>query len=212
MAAVGYGDLAPTTVAGRLIANIVMFCGVAAFALPVSVLTSSFQSNWDKHLKQLEAKKKRRKKMAQESRKAGLNARKIFYSETKPHSYYYKRCGLKLLMTRFTVYDKKEERFDEDSSIEKSSHTSYSPDDVSGNQNQHINYAERNNNVTRDGTTLEQRSPLDDISATASDQDILLSSSQLPQPMDYDNSRVIVPRDLYKKLYAAYIEKVVNSN
>lgn len=194
----------PTSVAGRLIANAVMFCGVAAFALPVSVLTSNFQSNWDKHLKHVEAKKKRRKKRAQESRKAGLHDRKIFYSETKRHCYYYKRFGVKKFTTRLTVYDKIEERFEEDVETETSSNARETPKSTNGDQSYNLSYSER--------TPFNQRSPLDGVSSSGTNQSISMSSPQLPQtqPSAIDNSPVIIPKDLYKKLYDAYTEKLNN--
>ena len=43
---VGYGDMAPTSVAGKLIATILMFFSVLVMALPITIIGSSFSNSW----------------------------------------------------------------------------------------------------------------------------------------------------------------------
>ena len=47
---VGYGDLAPTSWIGRMIANIVMIIGIVVLALPIGVLGSNFTSLYAERL------------------------------------------------------------------------------------------------------------------------------------------------------------------
>lgn len=44
---VGYGDLVPTSGAGRLVAAVCMYCGVLVLALPISVIGSNFSREYD---------------------------------------------------------------------------------------------------------------------------------------------------------------------
>ena len=43
LSTVGYGDIVPVTVAGKLIASLTMFLGIMFFALPVSIIASGYQ-------------------------------------------------------------------------------------------------------------------------------------------------------------------------
>jgi hypothetical protein len=43
---VGYGDMAPTSVAGKLIATVLMFFSVLVMALPITIIGSSFSNSW----------------------------------------------------------------------------------------------------------------------------------------------------------------------
>ena len=51
MTTVGYGDLSPTTVFGRAVANFVMYCGVVLLALPIGVISSNFSDIYHKDLR-----------------------------------------------------------------------------------------------------------------------------------------------------------------
>ena len=59
----GYGDLYPTTLGGRLISCFWIFCGVLILGLPISVIGSNFGIEFELH-KKLEIEKKKRKKEA----------------------------------------------------------------------------------------------------------------------------------------------------
>lgn len=56
---VGYGDVVPTTLQGRFVAVLTMLAGILTIALPVSILGSNFQLEFEK------LKKERRRKEAQ---------------------------------------------------------------------------------------------------------------------------------------------------
>lgn len=43
LSTVGYGDIVPVTLAGRLVAGLTMVCGIVFFALPVGIIATSFQ-------------------------------------------------------------------------------------------------------------------------------------------------------------------------
>lgn len=47
---VGYGDLVPTSVEGRAIANILMYLGVMILALPIGVISSNFTELYHHYL------------------------------------------------------------------------------------------------------------------------------------------------------------------
>lgn len=51
MTTVGYGDLTPTTVIGRAVANLIMYCGVVLLALPIGVISSNFSDIYHKDLR-----------------------------------------------------------------------------------------------------------------------------------------------------------------
>ncbi|KAG2488009.1 hypothetical protein HYH03_013446 [Edaphochlamys debaryana] len=51
---VGYGDVTPVTGAGKFIACLAMICGVLTLALPISVIGSTFSSDWTAHLEEQE--------------------------------------------------------------------------------------------------------------------------------------------------------------
>lgn len=61
---VGYGDVVPVTVPGRLVAVATMLAGVLTIALPVSILGSNFQVEYDKQ----EKEKKRKQAMMHAAR------------------------------------------------------------------------------------------------------------------------------------------------
>ncbi|KAK6054254.1 hypothetical protein COOONC_08241 [Cooperia oncophora] len=42
MATVGYGDLVPTTVAGKMIGSGAIVCGVMVLALPITIMVNNF--------------------------------------------------------------------------------------------------------------------------------------------------------------------------
>eukprot|EP00450_Noctiluca_scintillans_P016123 CAMPEP_0194521122 /NCGR_PEP_ID=MMETSP0253-20130528/55347_1 /TAXON_ID=2966 /ORGANISM="Noctiluca scintillans" /LENGTH=69 /DNA_ID=CAMNT_0039365449 /DNA_START=58 /DNA_END=264 /DNA_ORIENTATION=- len=46
MTTVGYGDMVPVSIVGRLVAAIAMVAGIFVIAMPVSVLGSQFQSSF----------------------------------------------------------------------------------------------------------------------------------------------------------------------
>jgi voltage-gated potassium channel Kch len=58
---VGYGDVVPKTLAGMLVAVATMVCGVLTIALPVSIVGSNFQMEYEK----LEREKKKRQQAAE---------------------------------------------------------------------------------------------------------------------------------------------------
>jgi voltage-gated potassium channel len=45
---VGYGDVYPVTPLGRLLAGMIALCGIAAFALPTSILGAAFLAEFDR--------------------------------------------------------------------------------------------------------------------------------------------------------------------
>src|SRR3712207_3791337 len=51
MTTVGYGDVYPVTVLGRLLAGITALLGIAAFALPTSILGAGFLAELDRSSK-----------------------------------------------------------------------------------------------------------------------------------------------------------------
>jgi hypothetical protein len=59
----GYGDLAPTTLGGRLISCFWIFCGVLILGLPISVIGSNFGIEVDAY-KRLMSEKRRKKREA----------------------------------------------------------------------------------------------------------------------------------------------------
>jgi hypothetical protein len=56
---VGYGDLYPTTFAGRLTANIIMYVGIIGLALPIGVISSNFADVYAEHFDEVEEDAKR---------------------------------------------------------------------------------------------------------------------------------------------------------
>lgn len=60
----GYGDLYPTTLGGRLISCFWIFCGILILGLPISVIGSNFGIEVEDYKKLLEEKKRRRKQVA----------------------------------------------------------------------------------------------------------------------------------------------------
>ena len=46
---VGYGDIVPVTVPGKLVASMAMIVAIVIVALPISVIGTSFTSNWVKY-------------------------------------------------------------------------------------------------------------------------------------------------------------------
>jgi len=47
---VGYGDMSPITPLGRLLGCMCCVCGVVMVALPISVISSTFQDKYEEHL------------------------------------------------------------------------------------------------------------------------------------------------------------------
>jgi voltage-gated potassium channel Kch len=48
---VGYGDITPISIEGRILANLAMVFGVIFFALPLAIISNSFNEAWGKHRK-----------------------------------------------------------------------------------------------------------------------------------------------------------------
>lgn len=63
----GYGDLYPTTLGGRLISCFWIFCGVLILGLPISVIGSNFGVEFEIYKKLLNEKKKRKREVCNES-------------------------------------------------------------------------------------------------------------------------------------------------
>lgn len=51
MTTVGYGDVIPATILGKILSGIFSILGVAIFALPTGILASAFAEHWEKHNK-----------------------------------------------------------------------------------------------------------------------------------------------------------------
>eukprot|EP00450_Noctiluca_scintillans_P023373 CAMPEP_0194532696 /NCGR_PEP_ID=MMETSP0253-20130528/70324_1 /TAXON_ID=2966 /ORGANISM="Noctiluca scintillans" /LENGTH=338 /DNA_ID=CAMNT_0039378171 /DNA_START=270 /DNA_END=1286 /DNA_ORIENTATION=- len=47
---VGFGDMVPLTMMGRVVANLAMICGILVIALPVSVIAAKFQEEYQKRM------------------------------------------------------------------------------------------------------------------------------------------------------------------
>ena len=67
---VGYGDMYPVTLMGRILTTFVSFLGIAFYAIPGSIFTSALLEKInDKKQRKIEEKKKRRKSKRNEKRK-----------------------------------------------------------------------------------------------------------------------------------------------
>jgi len=62
MTTTGYGDLYPTSTGGRIISILVVYCGIIAIALPITVIGTNFTREYDAH-REREKRQAERKKL-----------------------------------------------------------------------------------------------------------------------------------------------------
>eukprot|EP00743_Colponemidia_sp_Colp-15_P004986 GILK01005372.1.p1 GENE.GILK01005372.1~~GILK01005372.1.p1 ORF type:complete len:421 (-),score=59.44 GILK01005372.1:224-1435(-) len=68
MTTVGYGDMFPVTVAGKIIGTVTMIAGIVVLALPIAILGSNFQDLWNEN-----RRKEQEKNAHEQAQAAGMD-------------------------------------------------------------------------------------------------------------------------------------------